>query len=455
MPAIILSPARWARRQFGSVDLGDQRRDRRVVAMAARLVRNPNASLPNQMGSPKALKAAYRVLGEEDVTYASLMTPHWEQTHREASQERLVLMVQDTTVINHTHHPTTKGLGPIGDNRGYGYLLHTVLAVVPKPRRVLGIAHQEPFLRQPAPKESCHQRRRRPRESQVWSRAAQAVGAARENSLWVHVGDRYSDIFEFMATCLQSGSHFLVRAAQDRRMETEDGTRDYVISFARRLPAQDERLVEVPARRKRPARTARVQIGCSPITILPPEGSPYREPLSVWVVRVWETQPPAGEDEPLEWMLLTSVMTQVVDEAWERVAWYKCRWISEDYHQCLKTGCSIEKRQLREKERLLRLLGLLAPVALRLLQLRDIVRLSPETPAISTLPKDLVQVVAHLAQVPLESLTMKSFWWTVAQQGGFLGRRRDGPPGWKTIWRGWLYTQTLVEGVRLASRLPP
>jgi len=455
MPAVILRSVEWARRQFGSIDLGDQRRDRRVVAMAACLVRNPSASLPTQMGSPKALKAAYRVLGEEDVSYGTLMAPHWEQTRRVASQERLVLMVQDTTEIDHTHHPTTKGLGPIGDNRGYGYLLHTVLAVVPKPRRVLGIAHQEPFLRQAAPRESCNQRRCRSRESQVWSRAAQAVGAAPENSLWVHVGDRYSDIFEFMATCLESGSDFLVRAAQDRCMETEDGTQDYVISFARRLPAQGERLTEVPARKRRPARTARVQISFSPITILPPKGGPFRESLSVWGVRVWEPEPPAGEDEPLEWILLTSVMTRIVDEAWERVDWYKCRWISEDYHQCLKTGCSIEKRQLREKDRLLRLLGLLAPVALRLLQLRDIVRLSPDAPAISTLPKDLVQVVAHLAEAPLESLTMKDFWWAVAQQGGFLGRRRDGPPGWKTIWRGWLHVQTLLEGVRLASRLPP
>jgi hypothetical protein len=455
MPAVILRSVEWARRQFGSIDLGDQRRDRRVVAMAAHLVRNPSASLPTQMGSPKALKAAYRVLGEEDVSYGALMAPHWEQTRRVASQERLVLMVQDTTEIDHTHHPTTKGLGPIGDNRGYGYLLHTVLAVVPKPRRVLGIAHQEPFLRQAAPRESCNQRRCRSRESQVWSRAAQAVGAAPENSLWVHVGDRYSDIFEFMATCLESGSDFLVRAAQDRCMETEDGTQDYVISFARRLPAQGERLTEVPARKRRPARTARVQISFSPITILPPKGGPFRESLSVWVVRVGEPEPPTGEDEPLEWILLTSVMTRSVEEAWDRVDWYKCRWISEDYHQCLKTGCSIEKRQLREKERLLRLLGLLAPVALRLLQLRDIVRLSPDAPAISTLPKDLVQVVAHLAEAPLESLTMKDFWWAVAQQGGFLGRRRNGPPGWKTIWRGWLHVQTLLEGVRLASRLPP
>ena len=185
MPSVILNPSRWSKQQFGLVNLGDQRRERRAVAMAARLVQNPAGSLPNQMGSPKSLKAAYRVLSEEDVTYEGLMTPHWEQTQRAANQERLVLMVQDTTVIDHSHHPTTKGLGPIGNNRVYGYQLHTVLAVVPKPRHVLGIAHQEPFLRQPAPRESCNQRRRRPRESQVWMRAAQAVGPAPENSFFV------------------------------------------------------------------------------------------------------------------------------------------------------------------------------------------------------------------------------------------------------------------------------
>jgi hypothetical protein len=269
------------------------------------------------------------------------------------------------------------------------------------------------------------------------------------------VGDRYSDFFEFMICCVASGSDFLVRAAQDRCMQTTEGTPDYVLSFARSLPPQGERCIQLPARKKRPARSVRMQLSFSPITILSPKGGPWREPLSVWVLRVWEPEPPAGEDQALEWILLTSVMTQTVEQAWERVEWYRCRWVVEDYHQCLKTGCSIEQRQLRAKERLLRVLGLLAPVALRLLQLRDVVRLSPEIAALSNLPKDLVQVVAHLAEMPWESLTMKGFWWAVAQQGGFLGRRRDGLPGWRTVWRGWLHVQAVLEGVRLASRLPP
>src|SRR5947199_381097 len=82
------------------------------------------------------------------------------------------------------------------------YLRQAVLAVVPQPRQVLGIAAQEPFLRKNAPKgQSCAQRRSRERESQVWSRMVHAVGPPPEGSTWVHVGDRYSFIFDFMEAC--------------------------------------------------------------------------------------------------------------------------------------------------------------------------------------------------------------------------------------------------------------
>ncbi len=86
------------------------------------------------MQSASALKAAYRFLQEGDVTYEALMRPHWEQTLQTASQEQLVLMIQDTTEVNYTHHPSARGLGSVGDGQGKGYLLHTVLAVTPKPR---------------------------------------------------------------------------------------------------------------------------------------------------------------------------------------------------------------------------------------------------------------------------------------------------------------------------------
>ncbi len=68
-----------------------------------------------------------------------------------------------------------------------------------------------------------------------------------------------------------------------------------------------------------------------------------KDPLTVWVIRVWEEQAPEGEP-PLEWLLLTSLPTTTLEQAWERVDWYRQRWLVEDYHQCLKSGCRVEER---------------------------------------------------------------------------------------------------------------
>jgi hypothetical protein len=48
-----------------------------------------------------------------------------------------------------------------------------------------------------------------------------------------------------------------------------------------------------------------------------------------------------------------------------------------------------------------------------------------------------------------EPLTIGKFWDGVAQLGGHLSRPSDGPPGWKTIWRGWRHLSDLVTGARL------
>lgn len=121
--------------------------------------------------------------------------------------------------------------------------------------------------------------------------------------MWVHVGDRYSDIFDFMVACRQCGSHFLVRACQDRRVKSDDPRLNHLMAFVRSLPAQGERIAEIPARQ------ARIAISFARVTLQPPPHSPHRPPLVVWVIRAWEPDPPPEVEEPLEWILLTSVPT--------------------------------------------------------------------------------------------------------------------------------------------------
>ena len=466
----VMSPKTWAQATFGEVRLGDERRTRRAVSLAEAIAREPHVSLPKQLGEPKEVKATYRFLQSAQVSYEALLRPHVLQTREQCEQQPVVLLVQDTTELDYQAHRQTSGLGPIGNGRHQGFLLQTVLAVEPTSGELLGIAHQEPFVRKPAPKgERYSERVHRERESQVWERAVQAIGAPPQGVVWVHVGDRYSDIYTLFLACQQQQTHFVIRAAQDRCVEERveqiapalkrrkrkagDPPQQHLFETVRGWAASDEQELEVPAEHARQARTARVAMSYGQLRLLAPDKRENVLPsLLVWVVRVWEVDPPEGV-EPLEWVLLTSVPMERVAQAWERVGWYRRRWIVEDYHQALKTGCRMEERQIESYEGLRRLLGLLAPTAVRLLQLRTLARQQPERPAAAVLPGEVVQLVALKTGGQAAGMTVEQCVKRIAQLGGYQGRRSDGPPGWKTLWHGWLKIQTLLEGVHLAHQL--
>lgn len=452
----LLNPGRWAELTFGGVLLKDMRRTRRAVTAATSMAKDASASLPAQMQKRKEVKAVYRLLDEPDVTFDELMQPHYQQTRSQMETLPVVLLVQDTTDLDYTHHPKTSGLGPIGDDRGRGLLLQTVLAIDPATHQVLGCAHQEPFVRQSAPKgETRAQRRKRSKETDVWSRCVQAIGPSRSSSLFVHVADRGADIFEFLESCRRMQTYFVVRATQDRRVQMQEGTLSHLFAELSVLPAVDERSFDVPASHGRKARSTTLHLAWTHLSLLPPRHDPRLNklpPIPVWVVRVWEEEAPEGE-EPLEWILLTLVEVTNCEQAWQRADWYRCRWTVEDYHQCLKTGCRMQERQVQSAERLMRLLGLLSPMAVRLLQLRDLSRQSPDLPAAQVIEPEALAIVAARAGQSSQTLTSGGFWTEVARMGGYQARKSDGPPGWKTLWKGWLYLQTLVEGVHLAVQL--
>jgi hypothetical protein len=472
-PSTLVSPLLWAEATFGSVQLGDPRRNRRAVAIAHALARETGASLPKQLHDGAALQATYRFLHSGHVSYEDLIRPHVQATQHDCREQKEVLLIQDTTEVDYQQHPKTRGLGPIGNGSHHGFLLQTVLAVVPQSRQVLGIAHQEPFLRQPAPaKETRQQRLQRERESQVWERSVQALGSPPEGVRWVHVGDRYCDIFSFLRLCRELKCDFVIRAAQDRCVDllVEQAERpvparshhrehsspkaEHLFEVVERWPAQASSTVEITASQKHKARTAQVLLSWQPLRLLPPRSQESKgwHPLVVWVIHVWEPEPPEGV-EALEWVLLSSLPTQTQEQAEQRVDCYRARWMVEDFHQGLKTGCQIEQRQIQDYEGLRTLLGFLSPLAVRLMHLRAASRQDPDQPASQVLPLDVVEVVAHLAHCPAETMTVQQCWHAIARYGGYLGRKSDGPAGWKTLWRGWLHIQTLVEGIHLAPLL--
>jgi hypothetical protein len=431
---LLLSPEHWAEETFGHVLLHDVRRTRRAVKAASVMVRDVSASVPTPQHTGKELKALYRLLDEPDVTFAALMQPHWSQTRREMQEHPVILLIQDTTELDLTHRHKMSGIGQIGDENGRGLLLQSVLAVIPQSREVLGCARQEPFVRVAAPQgETRAPRRKRPKETAVWTRMVSAIGSGAHGSCWVHGGDRGADFFDFFRACQKSKVEFLLRATHERRIQEADERIGYWLAESRQWPCQAKRPFLLPASHDPKA---------------------LHEQMRLWVVRVWEEDALRAEgEEPIEWIGLTSVPTFTLEQAWERVSWYGHRWIVADYHPCLKTGWRSEERQVQSAERLLRLLGLLSPMAVRLLQLRSLSRQEPERPAVEVIEPELLAVLAACSGQDSSHMTLGAFWTEIARLGGFLARRSDGSPGWKTRGFGWLHVHTLLEGVHLAFHL--
>src|SRR5436305_10318506 len=303
----MLAPKSWAERTFGGIQLHDLRRTRRAVQAASKLAENPLGSLPAQMRTWKETKALYRLLDEPDVTFTALMEPHLQQSRDQANGSGVVLLVQDTTDIDLSHRHKISGVGQIGNERGRGFFVQTVLAVRPGTREVLGCLAQEPFVRIPAPdgEQRSQRRKRDERETDVWMRQVSAIGTPEPGSMWVHVGDRGADMFPFFQACQATQTHFLVRAGKSRRVEESEEEIKYSLMRARSWPSQASRPFEVPARHGRQARSTQLQLAFGQMTLLPPRNEPRasKEPLTVWVIRVWEEQAPEGE-EPLEWVRL-------------------------------------------------------------------------------------------------------------------------------------------------------
>ena len=450
----------WATANFGSAQLGHKRRTKRLVASAARIADQPHGSLPSKFPW-NPLRAVYRLCNRPEVTHRGVTAPHFQATRqRMIAQTDPVLVLHDTTELDFSSHQALEGAGPIGDGGGRGFLQHNSLAVGATTGEILGLAFQQILTRKPRPKgETRVQRLQRWRESQLWMEGFHGVGPAPAGTCWVDIADRGADVFEAMQAARGLGHHFLFRVKQDRKVRL--GPRPtakaaYLKRLARRLKTQATSTVAIPGRGGRPARTARVHLAVRQVWAQVPAiwkpRHPEWEPMPVWVIRVWEPEPPAEVEEPLEWILLCSLPVETPEQLLEKRSWYERRPLIEDFHQVEKTGCGEERLRFQTAEALLPMLGVLSVVAVRILQLRWWGREQGQAPAQAAATPEELTVVRGLGH---EVSTAREFVRAVAKLGGFLGRRCDGEPGWKTLWRGDQRLQDLVMGLRLNGKHRP
>jgi hypothetical protein len=444
----------WAERTFSGVDLGDRRRTARLVESAAAIAAHPEKPF-TQIFDWNDLRGFYRLCNRKEATLSSLMSEHWQQTLTAMRGEPVVLIIHDTTELDFTEHLKLLGTGPIGDGKGKGFLQHNSLAIVPGPRRVLGLAYQQLTTRKPAPEgETSAQRKQRERESVLWLNGINGSGPAPEGSCWVDVGDRGCDIYEAMVASRALNHHFEYRLTQNRQVfvTAEHDRMELLLDYARTLPSKGSDEVDIPGRGGRPPRLATVNLASVKVWVPAPKDTPKRwsQPIiEAWAVRVWEPNPPSGV-EPLEWLLLTSIPRETLEELKECRNWYADRWSVEVFHDIEKNGCSEEDRRFETAEGMEPCLAILSLVAVRIFQMRCSLDNQPDAPAEEIASQSEIEVIRRFNKAD-GNLTVRDFVVGVAKLGGFLGRKRDGLPGVRTLWRGYQRLQDMLVGFNLHS----
>ena len=137
----------WAEEELKYTDLGDQRRNQRLVKIVEDLIAQPNASVPQASRDNAAMQGMYDFWANRRIRPLSILEGHSGRTVERCLEHPTVLSIQDTTELDFSAHPSTRGLGAISDPSAIGLKVHLTLccsdAGVP-----LGILHETVWARE-------------------------------------------------------------------------------------------------------------------------------------------------------------------------------------------------------------------------------------------------------------------------------------------------------------------
>lgn len=455
---------------FAELDLGDPRRTRRVMRTVENLATNPRASFPDAMGSEADIEGAYRLMSSRHVTMEALNEAHAEVTAKRALAAGRVLAIHDTTTFEFKHADAEE-LGYLNTGKA-GFLAHYTLVVnADDSRQPLGISYVEDFSRtKPPSKPSAkgHLWRKRSgaetvqdpaRESTRWFRGFQATNQLLKGTEVIHVADREGDNYDLLAQAVAEGHRFVIRArVLTRRVEGPDGDCETLRAVIAGAQGKIKREVELSARKQssaprssqkqRKARSARLAFSATTVTFRRPryQAASLPEEIEVNVVRVFEPNPPRDE-EPVEWVLLTSEPIATKRDVVTIVDTYRARWLIEECNKAIKTGCRYEARQFESREALLTLLAMTLPIAVELLWLRAACRQNPNAPATHVLTPLQLKILTKMGSRKLSPTpTVHDALWAIAALGGHM--KTNGEPGWLVLHRGMTKLLAYEEGWR-------
>lgn len=442
-------------------EFGDQRLNRRLGTMIDSLGASPNLSIPAATDRRAEMEAAYRFFDNDKVTPQKILQPHVDATLERIAQRDVVLLVQDTTELDLTR-PTqqVEGAGPMDSEVRRGAFWHPLMAFdtcgLP-----LGTVWQKAWARETiecslTAAQKNQKRQKTPieeKESLRWIegiRAGCKVAAACPNTKCVCISDSESDVYEFFSEQVSASDdrpsvELLIRAGQTRSTETGNWFED-----VRATPRLERGSVDVSARKakiaatrhkreqSRDARTAQVELRATTVTLRPPKRFDRQlPPVRVNVVLVEEVDPPKG-CEAIQWLLVTTLPINTLDDVRLIVRWYCLRWQIEIFFRTLKSGCRVERRLFEKLPRSLNCVAVYSIVAWRVMYLCRLGRECPDLDCeVVFSPSEWKSVysVVYRTKPPRQAPRLNDIIRLIATLGGYVDRKKT-QPGPQTLWTG-------------------
>ena len=433
----------WGEEEFKTIELGDERLNRRAVLLAERLAQKPSASIPGACESWAETAAAYRFLRNEEVSWDKVLAPHWQASQARMAQHQVVLCIQDTTELDYNGQQID-GLGPLSYEAQRGLYLHPTY-VVSSEREPLGVFNAWSWARE---FKDADGHRGGLCESTRWIESYERIAESAERlpqTRHVCIGDRESDMLSLMVKARDLGypADYLVRSQHNRVLPGGGKLWDQVMEQA----PLGRICFTLPAGRGRKSRSVEQEIRVQRVQL----SDKAKGVIEVSCLVASEVNAPAGV-KPVVWRLLTNRVAATLQEASELIDWYRARWEIELFFLILKEGCRVERLQLSDKDRLESALAIYLVIAWRINRLMRLGRTVPELDAELVFEPDEWRAAFILNKKPIPKKTpgLNEVIRLIARRGGFLGRKGDGEPGARTLWLGLQEIAVFVEGARYA-----
>lgn len=442
----------WIEDEFNTINFNDPRLNKRFLKVATELSNRPQDSIHSASVDWAATKAAYRFFDNNSVESNKILSPHFESTSWRCSSHKKIIVAQDTSYIDFNSHKKTKGLGKSFKSHGQsikGICSHTGLAMSER-GLPLGLTYNKLWIRKEN-RLSEHDRTSLPiqlKESYRWIECSRkSKNLLGNDKQIIVVSDREGDIFETFEDAYDKGIDLVTRCQHDRKLDSGDKISE-VVSI---LPKRGSHSVLIPSSGSRKEKKAKLEIrfACIELSARPNDQEShqnrYRNNIELYIVDAIE---PGGD---LHWRILTTLPIEKLQDAKDVLNYYKMRWNVELYFKSLKTGCTVEKCRLGEGGKLIKYISLMSVVAWRLFWMTFISREDPKLcceKVLTTSEWKSAWLLLHKNKIkegkikkddlPAKPPNLRDAIRWIAGNGGFLGRKSDGEPGFLTFWRGWI-----------------